>query len=165
MIISCMAKFELWVASIMALGSLEVNIFCISWLEMPLCCPGWKIFQIGSSKRPIQFFPINSTLHVSLHRSLSPGHPWGHVIAFLPQGQFSATTGFLVGVYRLKTILSVLQEFLWVEPFSKINIYWLHPELGARKINTASLPTNTNLLFQYILSYHECYFIPYTSYT
>ena len=32
------------------------------------------------------------------------GHLWGHVISFLSQGQFSATTGVLVGVYRLKTI-------------------------------------------------------------
>ena len=99
---------KIWIMSCFNNGPWQPRgqYFCISWLEMPLCCPGWKIFQIGSSKRPIQFFPINSTLHVSLHRSLSPGHPWGHVIAFLPQGQFSATTGGLVGVYRLKNPLS-----------------------------------------------------------
>ena len=40
------------------------------------------------------------------------GHPWGHPIQFLPQGCFSATTGNLVGVHRLKMILPLMQE--WV---------------------------------------------------
>ena len=39
-------------------------------------------------------------------------HPWGHPIQFSPQGCFSATTGNLVGVHRLKMILPLMQE--WV---------------------------------------------------
>ena len=38
--------------------------------------------------------------------------PVGSRYHVLPQGHFLATTGFLVGGYRLKTILSLIQEWL-----------------------------------------------------
>ena len=38
--------------------------------------------------------------------------PMGSRYHVLPQGHFLATTGFLVGGYRLKTVLSLIQEWL-----------------------------------------------------
>ena len=43
-------------------------------------------------------------------RASVSGHPWDHPITFFPQGLFSATIGFLVGVHMLKMILSMIQE-------------------------------------------------------
>ena len=70
-IISCMPWLGLWVAEKLSWQSWGWY-FCIYWPEICPRRPGWTIFHLGSSERPIPSWPIDSTLHFSLHISLYP---------------------------------------------------------------------------------------------
>ena len=63
-----------------------------------------------SNKRKVSLEGLE--ILVGLIRKDRTRPPMGSRYHVLPQGHFLATTGFLVGGYRLKTILSLIQEWL-----------------------------------------------------
>ena len=63
-----------------------------------------------SNKRKVSLEGLE--IVVGLIRKDRTRPPMGSRYHVLPQGHFLATTGFLVGGYRLKTILSLIQEWL-----------------------------------------------------